>query len=309
MNIECPLCRSVRSSRIELLEHHLLSRLYRTQLGIDLSEINGHQIELRVCAGCDLKFYHPPVAGEEKFYENLQRFDWYYLAEKEEYDIAAEYVREESSVLEIGGGYGAFATRIKAKSYVGLELSDSAVAVARRRGLSVHKGSVEAYCTEHEGEYDVVCSFQVLEHVANPRSFIEASVRCLKPGGTLIQSVPSENSFLGQEVNNVLNMPPHHLTRWTDSALIRLAELFGLGVLELRHDTLADHHIRPYAVSQMRNSLNKIFGLDHRSLDPKFATLFARAVVRGLSLIPELHLRVIGMRPAGHSVTAIYVKT
>jgi 2-polyprenyl-3-methyl-5-hydroxy-6-metoxy-1,4-benzoquinol methylase len=309
MTIECPLCRSLSNSRIELLEPRLLSRLYKTRLGIDLSGTNGDQIELRACACCDLKFYHPTVAGEEKFYESLQRFDWYYLADKEEYDIAAQYVTDGSSVLEIGVGYGAFATKIKAKSYVGLELSDSAITVARRQGLSVHKGSVEEYCTKHGGEYDVVCSFQVLEHVANPRSFVEASLRCLRPGGKLIQSVPSENSFLGQEVNNILNMPPHHVTRWTDTALLRLAELFDLAVVELRHDTLSDRHIQPYVISQVNKSLKRICGLKHRSLDPRFATLFARATVRGLSLFPELHLRFQRSRPAGHSVTAIYVKT
>jgi 2-polyprenyl-3-methyl-5-hydroxy-6-metoxy-1,4-benzoquinol methylase len=309
MTIECPLCRSMNNASVESLEPHLLSRLYKTRLGINLSEINGHQIELRACSSCDLKFYHPIVAGGESFYDSLQRFEWYYLAEKEEYDIAAQHVMEGDSVLEIGGGYGAFATRIKTKSYMGLELSDSAVAVARCRGLSVRKDSIEEYCKEHEAEYDVVCSFQVLEHVANPRSFIEASLRCLKPGGKLIQSVPSENSFLGKEINNILNMPPHHMTRWTDTALLKLAELFGLAVGELRHDTLADYHIPPYVVSQVRNSLNNFFGLEHRSLDAKFATLFARAATKGLSLFPEMYLRLKQLRPTGHSVTAIYVKT
>lgn len=309
MNIACPLCCSWDNSRIELLEFRVLSMLYKTKLGINLSETDSEQVELRACTSCDLRFYYPALAGEEEFYENLQRHDWYYLTEKEEYEIAVQHVSEKDSVLEIGVGYGAFAERIPAKSYVGLELSDSAVTIARKRGLSVYKTSVEEHAKSQSNAYDVVCSFQVLEHVTNPRSFVEASLKCLKPGGKLIYSVPSEDSFPGWEVNNILNMPPHHMTRWTDTALLRLAKLFGLAVVDIRHDTLSDDHVPSLAVAQVRNSLAKITGSERRSLDPRFATFFARAAVKGLSVFPEMYLRIKKLRPAGHSVTAIYKKT
>jgi SAM-dependent methyltransferase len=309
MSVECPLCLSRNNRSIELLEPDLLPLLYKRRFRMDVPEGKGQRIELRVCYNCDLQFYHPMVVGEEKFYESLQRFDWYYLTEKEEYDIAARHVTDDSSLLEVGVGYGEFAKRIKTKSYVGLELSDSAVATARRRGLRVYKSSVEAYAAKHKEEYDVVCAFQVLEHMASPRSFIEASLKCLKPGGRLIQSVPSENSFMRYEVNNILNMPPHHATRWTDSALRKLGELFELTVLEIRHDTLSERHLRPYAITQIRKLLNRICGRQHRLLDPQFAKLPARVAVRGLSFLPEMYLRFKRSRPAGHSVTAVYVKT
>jgi len=308
MTPECPLCCCSNNSATELLELRLLSGLYKRQFGIALPGAKERQIELRACRCCDLRFYHPAMAGDEEFYERLQGFDWYYLTEKEEYDIAAQHVAHDASVLEVGVGYGAFAKRIETKAYVGLELSESAVAMARRRGLSVYKSTIEAYATEHEGKHDVVCSFQVLEHVTNPRSFIEASLRCLKPGGRLIQSVPSESSFLSQEINNILNMPPHHLTRWTDTALRRLAELFGLALVEIRHDALSEMHVQAYASTRIRKSLNRILGREHRSLDAKFATLFARAGVRGLSFFPEMLLRFRRSKLAGHSVTAVYLK-
>src|SRR6267154_4861245 len=74
MTIGCPLCRSLSNSRIEVLEPRLLSRLYKTRFGIDLAGSIGEAIELRRCACCNLKFYYPVLAGEEAFYESLQKF-------------------------------------------------------------------------------------------------------------------------------------------------------------------------------------------------------------------------------------------
>ena len=306
--IGCPLCGSLNSHSVDFLAFAFLSKLYKRFFGINLEENRLERIELRACECCDLRFYNPPLTGDESFYEQLQKFEWYYMAEKEEYDIARRHITNESSVLEIGVGYGAFANKIKARSYVGLELNDSAVRVAQQRGLAVYKSTVETHAIGHVDEYDVVCSFQVLEHVANPKQFIESSLKCLKRGGKLIQSVPSEDSFLGQEVNNILNMPPHHVSRWTDKTLNKFPELFGLEILEICHDRLSDFHVRPYCIAQIRTFLNKICRDEQRSLDPKFATLFARVAVRGLSLLPEMRFRYGRLRPMGHSVTATYRK-
>lgn len=308
MSSGCPLCGSQDNELIEQLDPEFIATLYKTRFGIDLAETAGRRVELRVCADCDLRFYNPAWAAGERLYAKLQQFDWYYLEEKEEYGVAAPYVSENCSVLEIGAGFGAFSEKVQAKSYVGLELSDSAVAFAQQRGLFVYKSSIEEHAENLRNPYDVVCAFQVLEHVPNTRSFVEASLRCLKAGGKLIYSVPSEDSFPGKEVNNMLNMPPHHMTRWTDTALLRLGELFGLTVLEIRHDSLSDHHIRPHAVAQVRNYLTGISGSKHRSLDPRFAKFFAKVLVRSIAVIPEIYLRAKRSKLRGHSVTAIYEK-
>ena len=39
--------------------------------------------------------------------------------------------------------------------------------------------------------------------------------------------MPSDDSFLALSVNN-LNMPPHHITRWSDQALRNLTKLLNV---------------------------------------------------------------------------------
>jgi SAM-dependent methyltransferase len=275
---------------------------------LDLGDQIFDALELKLCAACDLRFYVPEFVGDEKFYESLQRFDWYYMSEKAEYEFAAQYITPEDRVLELGVGRGAFAAKIKAQSYVGLELSEAAANLARERGVVVHKCSIEEHAVDHPDAYDVVCSFQVLEHISDPKSFIESSLRCLKKGGKMIHSVPWEDGFIGTQTNNVLNMPPHHATRWTDKALRNLAVLFNLEVVAFGYEMLSDLHVRAYSTALIENSLNRCLRRRHRTLDSMTNWLPVKAPVRALSLFLERGLKCPALRPAGHSVTVVYRK-
>jgi SAM-dependent methyltransferase len=304
----CPLCCSSHTSVIETLPFAQLRRLYLKQMSIDLGNQEFAAIDLRKCEDCDLRFYDPALIGDERFYESLQKFDWYYLSEKPEYEFAARYISSQDRVLELGVGRAAFAAKITPKSYAGLELSEAAANQARERGLQVHKCSIEEHAQDHADSYDVVCSFQVLEHIADTRSFIESSLRCLKRGGKLIQSVPREDSFIGRQCNNVLNMPPHHATRWTDKALRSVAELFHLQVEAFGYDALSDSHVRAYSVALIENSMNRVLGRRQHPLDAVLGSVLVKAPVRLLSLFLERGLMDKALRPAGHSVTVVYRK-
>jgi SAM-dependent methyltransferase len=293
---------------MERLPFALLRRLYQKQVKVDLEDLALAAIELKKCDACDLRFYVPAISGDERFYESLQKFDWYYAVEKPEYEFAAQYISSEDRVLEVGAGRGAFSAKIKPKSYEGLELSEAAAQQARQRGIQVHKRSLEEHSVDHENGYDVVCSFQVLEHIPETRSFIELSLRCLKRGGRLICSVPWEDGFTGRQSNNVLNMPPHHATRWTDKALGHVAELFDLQVIAIGYDVLSDLHIRGYSTTLIENSFNGVLGRRHRTLDGVLSSILIKAPVRFLSLFLETGLQDRALRPAGHSVTMVYQK-
>ncbi len=304
----CPMCGSSSTSCLEKLPFSLLRRIYRKQMKLDLGDQTFDAIELKQCEACDLRFYVPEFSGDEKFYELLQRFDWYYMLEKQEYDFAAQYVTSEDRVLELGVGCGAFSARITPRSYVGLELSEAAANLARERGVVVHRCSIEEHAIDHPSHYDIVCSFQVLEHIIDPRSFIESSIKCLQTGGKMIHSVPWEDGFIGTQTNNVLNMPPHHATRWTDKALRNLAELFNLQVVAVGYEMLSDLHIRAYSTALIENAMNRCLRRRHRTLDPMTNSFLVKAPVRALSLFLERGLKCPALRPAGHSVTVVYKK-
>lgn len=128
--------------------------------------------------------------GDEAFYDQLNKLDWYYQAEKGEYHYARDYISKNTEskspkILEVGCGRAAFASflaKTLRHDYVGLEFSSSAKRMAANSNIEIQNLSIEEYakCEEAKEGFDVVCSFQVLEHVANPHSFLHAKIQCLK---------------------------------------------------------------------------------------------------------------------------------
>jgi SAM-dependent methyltransferase len=302
----CPLCKSSRITQQDTLDTGLLAKLYKQKLGITItSRIDN--LELFLCDQCQLKFFAPPWIGDESFYEQLQKYEFYYLSDKEEYDIAKKYVQPEDHVLEIGSGRGAFKSKLDCTSYVGLEFSTSAIAEARRNNIEILKESISDHARRNPKKYDVVCSFQVLEHVNDVSDFLGSAISCLKPKGRLIISVPNENSFMGREVNNVLNMPPHHVTRWSIACLRGIPRFFQVSLVDVEQDKLAEMHIYAYANSAIIHGFRKLFRLRPRILSRFLSSLFPRLILKALSFLIAQRIMRIRSRLPGHSVTAIYV--
>ena len=191
--IKCPLSGSSEVRLLDTLRVSDLCALYYKLTRFDATpEFGGvEELEFYHCPESDVKFFWPLVTGSGEFYDKLQDVGWYYKEEKSEFAYARSLIKPTDSVLEIGCGRGAFGKNLKAGAYAGLELSARSVQKACAEGLNVKKESVEDHAKANSEAYDVVCSFQVLEHVSNTRAFVEAAVSCLKPGGLLILSVPS----------------------------------------------------------------------------------------------------------------------
>jgi len=205
-------------------------------LGADITRLLGDVEEFKLLEDEDgLRIWSPQITGDSQFYSELsQNNSWYYLDDKREYDLAFDYIGDQS-VLEVGCGEGHFARRKKFSSYTGLELNRDAVTKAIGQGLDVRLQSLQDYAREHPASVARVCSFQVLEHLAEPRAFFRDAHTALEPDGLLITAVPSEDSFAGSIRSNGLNAPPHHITRWTDQCLKTLPSKQGFECLELMH--------------------------------------------------------------------------
>jgi SAM-dependent methyltransferase len=180
---------------------------------------------------CGLAFFDPMVAGDERFYDDCygrlgDRGPWTSAAiERSDYRRVARLIQPEESVLDVGCGPAGFARYVPHARYIGLDQSAAANVPA-----DVRNETILEHAATHSGEYDAVCSFHVVEHVAKPVRFVADMVRCLRSGGRLFLAVPSWPSAMTDIPNFALNGPPHHLSWWTPSALETLAETVGLEV-------------------------------------------------------------------------------
>ena len=298
----CPLCKSHDSELVEVIEAAAISRVYAAKLGVGVC-FTAPLLEYWRCHVCELQYFDPSEPGNAELYEQLQRFDWYYMEDKWEYGYATRHIARSDTVLEVGAGRAAFAKHVGSDRYLGLEFNDRAIEKARSDGIRLIKQFVEEHA-KAGSLYDVVVAFQVLEHVPDPDSFIRGCVACLKPGGKLILSVPAHDGFAEKAVNHVLDMPPHHVSHWSKAVMAYLSERYGLEVLDIAYEPVAAYHVNWAKKVKVEDFLRRRLGLSPKLLD---VTWPARLI--GLvSLVLARLLPIPVRKDLGHTITALYRK-
>ena len=149
-----------------------------------------------------------------------------------------------------GGGILAEAMAERGAEVTGIDLGEKALTVARLHALDSGREidyqmiSAEDMAEAHAGEFDIVTCMEMLEHVPDPSSIIEACARLVKPGGRLYFSTLNRNpkSYLMAVVGAeyVLNLlpkgthqyekfiKPSELNDWVESAGLEMHALIGL---------------------------------------------------------------------------------
>ena len=131
------------------------------------------------------------------------------------------------SVLEVGPGLGAVAERLALRyDYVGVERDSTSLAVARKRLERVGRGRVlhgDLDALGVESGFDLVCAFEVLEHVTDDAAAARDWASKLRTGGTLLISVPAWRRLWGSSDSAV-----GHLRRYDRDDLVAVLEQAGL---------------------------------------------------------------------------------
>ena len=146
-------------------------------------------------------------------------------------------VAPESSVLEIGFGSGALLARLSRADFAqlrGIEISEVAVHQAR----ASHPGladRLEAFDGSHlpfdDATFDVLCSFDVIEHIPDVTAHMAEAARVLKPGGRYIFQTPNKpiNALASTLIyRSFTAWRPYHCSLQTPGSLRALGDKAGL---------------------------------------------------------------------------------
>lgn len=100
-----------------------------------------------------------------------------------------------NDVLEVGPGEGALATRLAPRfAYVGVEPDARSASVARQRLERVGAGTLvegDLSALDPEATFDLVCAFEVIEHIEDDAGALLTWRSRLRPGGSIILSTPA----------------------------------------------------------------------------------------------------------------------
>jgi SAM-dependent methyltransferase len=137
-----------------------------------------------------------------------------------------------TDVLEVGCGQGALGARLAQRyHYVGVEPDQTSWAVAQRRVSAVATGEVRNVTVEAIGDeqFDLVCAFEVLEHIEDDETAVKEWAGRLRPGGWLLLSVPAHQRRFAPA-----DEMAGHFRRYDPAVMAALLARCGFGEITIR---------------------------------------------------------------------------
>lgn len=300
-SVVSPVTGNLNCIKVGEIETNILADIYLSALGIDVQKyFTGiPYLEIFQCQDTGYRFYHPfHVSGNDDFYIQLQKYDWYYMDWKWEHQVVFDDIKKNQRVLEIGCGKASFIKRVtiekQALTY-GLELNPNAALSGLPDNCKIENRYIKSFAIDYPDFFDWVCTFQVLEHVSDVKSFLTDALKCLKPGGKLVLSVPNNRSFIRHSFWPILNMPPHHMGLWDESSLKNLTNFFNLTYERSFFEKLQPHHDVLFLTNQMLRYLPK-------------TRFVAKTVNRVARWVPKFWLNLFRHKIIGHTILIVYTK-
>ena len=147
-------------------------------------------------------------------------------------------------VFEVGCGNGSFAHALMQRGYdvTGVDPSTEGIAQADRLvpRLNLHLGSAYDDLAASYGQFPIVISLEVVEHVFFPRRYARTVFELLEPGGVAILSTPFHGYFKNIALAVTGQMDAHftalwdhgHIKFWSIKTLSQLLSEAGFRDLE-----------------------------------------------------------------------------
>lgn len=233
---------------------------------------------LSKCTNCGFVFSHRIPSQQELIdhYDGYGRNDYLSsitIARYNELLDKFERYRKTNRLLDVGCGIGYFLEEAKKRGWevYGTEYTDGAVKICQEKGISMHQGPLGLSPFQSD-TFDIITSFEVIEHINNPREEVHLFQKLLRSGGLAYITTPNFNALSRYRLKDEWDVIcyPDHLSYYTTSTLKRLfhdagfttrrTQTTGISLSSLRIRKGNDTEVRISASSsdeQLRSTLEK----------------------------------------------------
>jgi 2-polyprenyl-3-methyl-5-hydroxy-6-metoxy-1,4-benzoquinol methylase len=151
-------------------------------------------------------------------------------------ELCSRLAPDAAELLEVGAGFGTFCDEARRTGrfsrVVAVEPAPDLAAACRARGVEVIEAPIEA--AELDGQaFDVIASFEVIEHLFSPLDLVRRCATLLRPGGLLVLTCPNVKGFDVAVMGPASDTVDHeHLNYFHAASLSHLAGRAGLETVE-----------------------------------------------------------------------------
>ena len=139
-----------------------------------------------------------------------------------------EQYRDIGNILDLGCGQGDFLVEARKRNWnvYGSEYSSSATDLCEKRGITMHKGDLIKNIFGNI-KFDVITSFEVIEHINNPNDFMSVVNHKLQEKGLVYCTTPNFNSLLRYFEKDRFKMIvyPIHISFYTKASIKYLGKV------------------------------------------------------------------------------------
>jgi SAM-dependent methyltransferase len=246
----CPACAAITSRAIQTIDlkdqhqSYVPGNLEIQGKLSEAAEIPSDQYTVFCCSACGLAYCDPLQAPSAEWYRLFYNSRPLYPKNRWEFDFVLNQLNQSDCLGEIGCGNGEFLKRCRRLSIeaFGADFSRDAVQSCLEQGLNASIMDVSKWADISMGDCRCtqVVAFQVLEHLDNLASLFGLASSWSIAGGRFWVAVPSNrrpSRIFGER--DVLDEPPHHMTRWTECALRFVGSRWGWDLRQIYYEPLS----------------------------------------------------------------------
>ena len=276
---ECPSCKSAKIKSLMPVKDH---------------SVSGEIFTIYECDSCSLRFTQdvPEQNNISRYYQSVDYIShsdtkvgminrMYHLVRSITLSIKRSTVTrftkiKSGSLLDIGGGTGAFLNEMKQHGWEVTGLEPDITAVEKAKSLyNISAQSPDVLFNLPAAKYDAITMWHVLEHVHQLQEYVIQLKKIIKDTGVIFIAVPNYTSYDARYYKEYWAAydVPRHLYHFSPESMKKLMEMHGFKIKAIRPMWFDSFYVSLLS-EKYKNSRHNIFSKFDIGLISNVKTLF-----------------------------------